>query len=346
MNNTTNATAIATLPAFGGVETWFRLVAFFIILCAGSATGNVIVILCTTKTEEMRTSRFFAIVRHLCFTRAMTCLQFCIMGLYQCLRVAAVVSVVQPYTACLALFFWLTFGLMTEMLLLIFMAMDRIVAIAFPLKYWTIGTKQASLLCVIIAVFCCCVRVGHALLVSDVTQPVVCATVFSVGSESSSIASQTTDNGLLAILIILQLSLMIYVRCRSRRAPGTEAERDSIQRHMTLLPILRNQVLLHCGIQILSKTILLLTQVVIDPIWNGRLMAYGSTLVTLDIFVNTCALLLNQDIRAQWQRWMSPRAVMSIRVSSMTKASQESTRNGDSDGVTRTSMINTFASVL
>lgn len=299
MNYTSNSSLI--VPTFGNVGNYMRLIIFYIIF-AGilSTTGNIIVILSTLKSKSMRNSRFFIIVRYLCFSRALTCLQFFCVGILKCLQTAGLVSIYQPFLACLGIYFWLVFALTIEMTLLIFLIANLILAITVPLKYMMLNNGHVSFICMAIIVVCCATKVVHSAIVQDWTRSVTCANIFEMGTESISLINQIIDNSLLGILLSLQLCLMLYVKYRSTRVTRMDAEKVSIKHHMALLPILRNQVFLHGGMQILSKTVMLASQIVSDTDWKRRLIFYGSTLVTIEILINTCALLFSSNIRTQW----------------------------------------------
>lgn len=233
----------------------------------------------------------------MCVCRAITSCQYIVAGVYHALRVTGLASPYQTHFTCAMFHIWLAGGLFLEMLDLAFLVIDRIISIAFPMRYWNMKAKQAIIVCISLYFVANGIKTVPILAFNDLNAPTVCVNSFSSLTENLAYFAQLADNVILGLVIGLQALLMGFVYYRSKRAASTEAERRSIERQLALLPILRRQIILHCGMQIVSKTLLSANLFVADQYVSVRLAACGSMMVTFDIFVNTSVILLNKDMR-------------------------------------------------
>lgn len=295
LNNTTKVSAIDLTQW----ENLIRYLGFYICLSSASIVACALIIGAIVKNDEMRKSRFYVVIRHICVCRSLTSAQYAIAGIYHSLRISALATPLQTRFVCAMFHIWLAGGLFLEMLFLAFLAADRIVSIVWPIKYWTMKSRQASIICVCLYFVAHGIKTVPILAFNNLGEVVVCVNSFSAMPEKLSYFAQLADNVILGIVIALQVVLMLCVHRRSKKVATTEAEKKSVERQLALIPILRRQIVLHCGMQIISKTLLSSNLLTSDPAAAVRLAALGGMTVVIDILVNTFVILLNKEMRQE-----------------------------------------------
>lgn len=288
-------------------ELWIMFVVFYTVLC-GIITNIASVMICVGlyRKKEMRT-RFFVIIGCLTFCRTLLSTQFLIIGIYRTLRTAGIASTVQRRLTCHVIQFWLIHGVVLEQTLLCTLVIDRIVAIMAIGYYRLLKAKSAFYICVSQFVIVTLFYLGPCYFIDDMFAVAPCIDMNSFLNPYFSLYRQYSSLAVVLIILILYVLLVLYLKVRAKMMAAdlskNEVAKVAFQRQLKLMPIFRDVVILHCSFSLTSRFFLFLSNVV--PIEQSqRMMAWGNTLICVDLFANVIGILFNNsEIRAAAIPW-------------------------------------------
>lgn len=295
--NDTNASETSSITA---AETWVQAIVFYF-LGAGilGALVNALIVLAIRRNKELR-SRLFIIIIFLSLCRLLLCLNLGVTGIQRALRQVGIISLEQKRVVCSAMHIWLLNGLTLELMLILLLVIDRVIAITLPVRYSRVSDKQALYVCVILYVISILIKVLPGIFWdAEPLEVIPCHNGYSGTSENSSNFGRYLDVTLGAVIIFLYVALMVHIRFGiNRQLPreASEVAKQSLQRQLALMPMLRNQVLLHSGLSLLSKLLFMAGGVF--PAQDARFVFWGGNFLVIDLLVNTMAVIIgNRDIR-------------------------------------------------
>lgn len=309
MKNASNFNISYGTPIFlTHAELWIQLAVFYGFLCGIVANLlNILIAIGIMRHKEMRT-RFFVIVASLTLCRTGLCCQYLVTAVYRLLRTLGLVSAAQRRLTCHFIHFWLINGYTLELTLLGTLLVERTIAIMFPKYYYRIGRKSVYQICVGQYVLVSFMKLIPSYAGEDAFELVACVNLYSFLSPAFNSFMQTTDFCLTALILVLYCLLILYVRWKSKRIrskiTGNEAAKLLLERHLSLMPVLRTLVLYHCGLTLVAKLLSFLSGIVQEH-HSQRLVAAGGIFVCLDLFVNAVTLLAtNKEIRDAAMPWL------------------------------------------
>ncbi|XP_036913241.1 olfactory receptor 4F3/4F16/4F29-like [Sturnira hondurensis] len=139
-----NHSAVSEFVLLGLTHSWeiqLVLLVFSSVLYVASMTGNILIMFSVITDPHLHTPMYF-LLANLSFVDLGVCSTGCPKMIYDLFRNPKVIS----FGGCIAQIFCIHFFGITEMILLIIMAIDRYVAICKPLNYLTIMTSRKCIL--------------------------------------------------------------------------------------------------------------------------------------------------------------------------------------------------------
>ncbi|XP_036913249.1 olfactory receptor 4F3/4F16/4F29-like [Sturnira hondurensis] len=139
-----NHSAVSEFVLLGLTHSWeiqLVLLVFSSVLYVASMTGNILIMFSVTTDPHLHTPMYF-LLANLSFIDLGVCSTGCPRMIYDLFRQHKIIS----FGGCIAQIFFIHFLGVTEMILLIAMAIDRYVAICKPLNYLTIMTSRKCIL--------------------------------------------------------------------------------------------------------------------------------------------------------------------------------------------------------
>lgn len=306
-DNLTNKSATVAL-GITPAELWIQLTIFYVLLAGVLSTlGNVLMTIGIIKSKDLRT-RFFIIVGSLLITRSLISLEMGIAGVHRILRSLGVVEVNLKRYICHSIHFQFFYATTLEMILILVLVIDRVLAIAFCNYYRSLTRKQALVTCIIISVFIVISKIILSYLGVNMNDTIPCLNVYSAPHELFNLTFQNIDFAVTILILVLYVGLIMYVRfylLKSMKSEHDGSKKIFLERQMKLLPMLRRLVLIHCGLAMFTKLLSLLAGVVTSQ--AARLTAYGGIMTTVDLFANVIMLLAtNKELReASFPCWKS-----------------------------------------
>lgn len=291
-NSTTNLTTVSLGLTKG--ELWIQLVLFYLIIAGLSAPlGNmVIVYTLLTKSKKFRT-HFFVIIGWLSFCRIFIGLQTTVLAMFRILALTDIISYYQPRFIC----YLINIGVYTEstveVLLLLILVIDRLVAIAAVRHYRRITLKRLHITCLLIflSMKLKLVPAYYGLHRNDTLLDIVkCANIFSPAGENFNLFSQNIDLILIILVLSMYFSLIIYIKRQTRMKMMNEAQLTSLKRQLSVIPAVRNVIFLHTACTLTAKLLLALGTFMDHP-ESFRLVAYGGICWAVDAVANISVIL-------------------------------------------------------
>lgn len=309
MNSTTNGTFsnVTAAPVSIGVtaaELWIQLIVFYILFCFIVLCLNSVMAVATLRTKELR-SRFFVLVGCLLYCRNLLSIQLIVIGFYRVFRTVNLASGSMTRLQCHSVHVCLYFATYFELILLLLLVIDRIMAIIAFNYYRQLTIRQALLTCTAAAVLSLLAKLAPSYAtMSDFAEVIPCISYNSPTNPDYNAYSQHLDLATTLLVVALYLGLAVYLRLylipkltKAAQDSAGQSAMIAMRRQMKLLPLLRKLVLVHCGLTLTSR-ILLLVGTIVPPAYSQRATAYGGMVVTVDLLANAIILLkTNKDLR-------------------------------------------------
>ena len=300
-----NANAPSNIPAgITEIELWIQLIVFLgIIGGVVSTAGNLAIVIGILRSKKLR-SRFFVILWFLAMARALTSSQTIVTVAYRTLRTLNIADMMVKRISCYLIHLNAYYSLTLEVVFLLGLVIDRCLAILAYRYYSTLTYRQAIKACTIASVVTIMVKVVPSFLGVDVTAVIPCVNMISPLIPAYANFHTNVDLVITIMMLSIYLWLMWYVRFRflpaansSSLEGGDQTAFINFNRQANLLRLIRQLVLMHCGVTLVTRAGLgLLTFV--PPLVAVRLSTYNSMLVVLEnIFDIAVVLISDKDVR-------------------------------------------------
>lgn len=302
--NSTNATG-GSPTTLTEVELWIQFIVFYLIINGvGSAACHAVVFSVILIERKKLSTRFFVILASLALTRTILGVQLIFTTCYRILRTLGHAAVVQPRMSCYAIHFALYFGNTLELVLLIAIVVDRVMAIAISDRYRHLTPKHAVKMCfgIFISVTTFKLILAYA---TDFSVPdhVACTNMYSPTGAYFNAYTQNIDFALILCLLLIYLWLIIDLRRRTRKAGTSEELKAALKRRTRVMPAIRNLVLLHCAFTLTAKAVGVFSTVFVFKAQADRIIAYQGMMICCDNLISGLALVVsNKDLRIIMKR--------------------------------------------
>lgn len=299
-DNSTNATAAAvSLTVY---ELWIQLTVFYGLMGGVLSTIFSVLIWVGICRKKKFRNRFFIIVGCLTFVRTCIAVNFISLVTFRILRTIGIVATEQPRIICHSVHILVMHSLTVELTLLCTLVIDRMIAIAWINYYRLLTPRSALQICVAQYIFVAMIKLVPSYTGDDMFAIAKCINLYSFLNDTFNSYSTNIDLVMVFVVLLIYFVLIFYLRLRinviKQAASKTDAGNVALQRQLKLMPMLRNLVLMHCGLALTAKLFLWLGPLFKDPAIQQRLIAFGGIMQAIDLFVNVVALLLtNADIR-------------------------------------------------
>lgn len=250
------------------------------------------------KCKDMR-SRFYVIIIFLLVCRMLMCVQLTVLSVYRVLRVIDVVAF-QSRLTCSFMVLFLYPGTL-ELLLLLMLALDRGVALFAVSYYRNLDWKHAAKMCFAISSVALLVKIGLLFGDPPFSATVTCFVVFDAIPVKLVEFSQNFDLALLLLLLVVYIAILVALRIRLHKL-RSKSENDAaviaINRHMMVMPTVRNIIVVHVAWTLSAKILLSLGIMPFATAYSARFLLFGGFFVASELFVNVVVLLCtNAEIR-------------------------------------------------
>lgn len=272
--------------------------AFYLFFGSTAFIGNSMMAIGIAKCKEMR-SRFYVIIIFLLMARMLMCMQLLQLAIYRFLRVLDKVAF-PSRLVCGFLTVFVYPGTL-ELLVLLVLAIDRAIALFAVAYYRHLKWQQAAKMCAVVSLIPLAVKIG--LLVGDppIMSTVSCFNVFDSVATANATLSQNLDLALLIVLIAVYVLILVVLRFRLhklRNSPENDAGLVAIRRHLTLMPTVRNIIVVHCVWTLSAKVLITLALEPFAESLSAKFLLYAGYFVASELLVNVIILLwTNLDVR-------------------------------------------------
>lgn len=283
-------------------EQWIQLVVFYLLLASVLATiGDVVIAIGIYRSKNLR-SRFFIFVGFLTLIRIITGSQFFVMFAYRALRMVGLAEMNLKVGLCFFIHFHIVYVGTCEMVLLLVLVLDRMLAIMAHSRYRNLTSGQALKLGISVCIGTFLLKVVPSFFGVDFQQVAPCVHGYSPTHPTFAQYSQNIDLVIVLLILLLYIVLLVYLRCYkipplrgSSNDVSSHAATIALKRQMKLMPLLRRLVIIHCSFALLTKATLSAAGATPD-MYSRRLIAYGGSLMTVDLFANAVILLASNKV--------------------------------------------------